>query len=176
MGPDDTTRRAALHRAGRRARRVPHPQGLYHHGEHLVSILYVTLGVWLTTARKALHARSRSLQGPHGVQPGPSDREAWQARRARSVHLRIWIRAPVSFACMQIMAVFVTSYVPNSACPGEQLAQSIMFIFAATVLSVFDINKVTVNGVIQEPTCEFSSGVLVYVFFLPASASDGTLI
>ena len=77
---------------------------------------------------------------------------------------------------MQIMAVFVTSYVPNSACPGEQLAQSIMFIFAATVLSVFDINKVTVNGVVQEPTCEFSSGVLVYVFLLPASASDGTLI
>ncbi|KAH9162719.1 cytochrome P450 [Lactarius sanguifluus] len=47
------------------------------------------------------------------------------------------------------------------ACPGEQLAQSILFIFAATVLSVFDINKVTINGVVQEPTCEFSSGVLV---------------
>ncbi|KAI9453720.1 cytochrome P450 [Lactarius psammicola] len=47
------------------------------------------------------------------------------------------------------------------ACPGEQLAQSILFIFAATVLSVFDINKVTINGVVQEPSCEFSSGVLV---------------
>jgi len=47
------------------------------------------------------------------------------------------------------------------ACPGEQLAQSILFIFTATVLSVFDINKVTINGVVQEPKCEFSSGVLV---------------
>ncbi|KAH9041234.1 cytochrome P450 [Lactarius pseudohatsudake] len=47
------------------------------------------------------------------------------------------------------------------ACPGEQLAQSVLFILAATVLSVFDINKVTINGVVQEPTCEFSSGVIV---------------
>jgi hypothetical protein len=38
-----------------------------------------------------------------------------------------------------------------------------MFIFAATVLSVFDIGKVTINGVVQEPKNEFSSGVLVYV-------------
>ena len=38
-----------------------------------------------------------------------------------------------------------------------------MFIFAATVLSVFDIEKVTINGVVQEPRNEFSSGVLVYV-------------
>lgn len=53
----------------------------------------------LTTARKALHARPRSLQGPHGVQPGASDREAWQARRARSVHFRIWLWAPVSLPC-----------------------------------------------------------------------------
>ncbi|KAH9162720.1 cytochrome P450 [Lactarius sanguifluus] len=47
------------------------------------------------------------------------------------------------------------------ACPGAQLAQSIMFIFASTVLSVFDVNKVTINGVVQEPKCEFTSGVLV---------------
>jgi hypothetical protein len=70
---------------------------------------------------------------------------------------------------MRIMATSVTSYIfadhaPNSACPGEQLAQSILYIFAATVLSVFDIDKVTINGVVQEPTCEFTSGVLVYVF------------
>ncbi len=83
---------------------------------------------------------------------------------------------------MRIMVVIVTSYIlasraPNSACPGEQLAQSILFIFAATVLSVFDVNKVTINGVVQEPTCEFSSGVLVYVFLpLPASANEGALV
>jgi len=47
------------------------------------------------------------------------------------------------------------------ACPGAQLAQSILFIFASTVLSVFDIEKVTINGVVQEPKNEFSSGVLV---------------
>ncbi|KAI0260107.1 cytochrome P450 [Gloeopeniophorella convolvens] len=47
------------------------------------------------------------------------------------------------------------------ACPGNQLAQSIMFIFAATTLSVFDINKVVINGVVQEPKNEFTSGVLV---------------
>ena len=75
------------------------------------------------------------------------------------------------------MAIFITSYIvasraPNSACPGEQLAQSLLFIFTATVLSVFDINKVTINGVVQEPKCEFSSGVLVYVV-LPA---EGALI
>ncbi len=80
---------------------------------------------------------------------------------------------------MRIMAVIVASYILvsrtlNSACPGEQLAQSILFIFAATVLSVFDINKVTINGVVQEPTCEFSSGVLVYVFSpLPKRGSFG---
>jgi hypothetical protein len=51
----------------------------------------------------------------------------------------------------------------SSACPGAQIAQSIMFIFAATVLSVFNIEKVTINGVVQEPKNEFSSGVLVYV-------------
>ncbi len=50
-----------------------------------------------------------------------------------------------------------------SACPGAQLAQSIMFIFAATVLSVFNIEKVVINGVVQEPKNAFSSGVLVYV-------------
>ena len=38
-----------------------------------------------------------------------------------------------------------------------------MFIFAATVLSVFDIEKVVINDVVQEPKNEFSSGVLVYV-------------
>ncbi|KAH9986094.1 cytochrome P450 [Russula compacta] len=47
------------------------------------------------------------------------------------------------------------------ACPGAQLAQSMMFIFAATVLSVFNIEKVTINGVVQEPKNDFSSGVLV---------------
>jgi hypothetical protein len=31
--------------------------------------------------------------------------------------------------------------VPNSACPREQLAQSTLFIFAATVLSVFDYDS-----------------------------------
>jgi hypothetical protein len=38
-----------------------------------------------------------------------------------------------------------------------------MYIFGATVLSVFNIEKVSINGVIQEPRNEFSSGVLVYV-------------
>jgi hypothetical protein len=38
-----------------------------------------------------------------------------------------------------------------------------MYIFAATVLSVFNIEKVVINGVVQEPKNEFSSGVLVYV-------------
>ncbi|KAI0291850.1 cytochrome P450 [Russula brevipes] len=47
------------------------------------------------------------------------------------------------------------------ACPGAALAQSILFIFASTVLSVFDVEKVTINGVVQEPKNEFSSGVLV---------------
>jgi hypothetical protein len=42
-----------------------------------------------------------------------------------------------------------------------------MFIFAATVLSVFDIEKVVINGVVQEPKNEFSSGVLVYVSLTP---------
>ena len=54
---------------------------------------------------------------------------------------------------------------PRSACPGNQIAQAIMYIFGATVLSVFNIEKVTINGVVQEPKNEFSSGVLVYVFF-----------
>ncbi len=83
---------------------------------------------------------------------------------------------------MRIMAVIVTTYIlasraPNSACPGEQFTHSMMFIFTATVLSVFNVNKVTINGVVQEPSCEFSSGVLVYVFLpLPASASEGALV
>ncbi|KAI0046723.1 cytochrome P450 [Auriscalpium vulgare] len=47
------------------------------------------------------------------------------------------------------------------ACPGSQLAQSIMYIFCATILSVFDIQKVTVDGVVQEPKHEFTNGVLV---------------
>jgi len=38
-----------------------------------------------------------------------------------------------------------------------------MFIFASTVLSVFDIEKVVINDVVQEPRNAFSSGVLVYV-------------
>ena len=38
-----------------------------------------------------------------------------------------------------------------------------MFIFAATVLAVYDINKVTINDVVQEPKCDFTNGVLVYV-------------
>ncbi len=46
--------------------------------------------------------------------------------------------------------------------------------FAATVLSVFDVNKVTINGVVQEPKCELTSGVLVYVLF--PSASEGALV
>ncbi len=40
-----------------------------------------------------------------------------------------------------------------------------MFIFGATILSVFNIEKVVINGVVQEPKNEFSSGVLVYVSF-----------
>jgi hypothetical protein len=40
-----------------------------------------------------------------------------------------------------------------------------MYIFGATVLSVFNIEKVTVNGIVQEPRNEFSSGVLVYGSF-----------
>jgi hypothetical protein len=61
---------------------------------------------------------------------------------------------------------------PPSACPGAQLAQSILFIFASTVLSVFDIEKVVINGVVQEPKNDFSSGVLVYVrpLFFPFSS------
>ena len=51
---------------------------------------------------------------------------------------------------------------PRSACPGNQIAQAIMYIFGSTVLSVFNIEKVTINGVVQEPRNEFSSGVLVY--------------
>jgi hypothetical protein len=52
---------------------------------------------------------------------------------------------------------------PYSVCSGAQLAQSIMFIFAAPMLSVFNIEKVVINGVVQESNNEFSSGVLVYV-------------
>jgi hypothetical protein len=37
-----------------------------------------------------------------------------------------------------------------------------MYIFAATALSVFNIEKVTINGIVQEPKNSFSSGVLVY--------------
>ena len=44
-----------------------------------------------------------------------------------------------------------------------------MSIFAATVLSIFDIEKVVINDVVQEPKNEFSSGVLVYVFLSPIS-------
>lgn len=40
-----------------------------------------------------------------------------------------------------------------------------MYIFGATVLSVFNIEKVTINGIVQEPRNEFSSGVLVYGSF-----------
>ena len=36
LGPNDPTRRAPLRRAGRRAQRVLHPQGLHHHAQHLV--------------------------------------------------------------------------------------------------------------------------------------------
>ena len=53
----------------------------------------------------------------------------------------------------------------RSACPGNQIAQAIMYIFGATVLSVFNIEKVTINGIVQEPRNEFSSGVLVYGSF-----------
>ncbi|KAF8257391.1 cytochrome P450 [Lactarius quietus] len=90
---------------------------------------------------QALHARPRSLQGSDGVQP-------------RSSHCSTGKPAepdPFNFAF---------GY-GRRACPGEQLAQSILYIFAANILSVFNINKVTINGVVQEPSCEFSSGVLV---------------
>jgi hypothetical protein len=60
----------------------------------------------------------------------------------------------------------------RSACPGNQIAQAIMYIFGATVLSVFNIEKVTINGVVQEPKNEFSSGVLVYVLLFPTTNKD----
>jgi hypothetical protein len=44
-----------------------------------------------------------------------------------------------------------------------------MYIFGATVLSVFNIEKVVVNGIVQEPRNEFSSGVLVYASFRPGT-------
>jgi hypothetical protein len=37
---------------------------------------------------------------------------------------------------------------PRSACPGNQVAQAIMYIFGATVLSVFNVEKVTINGIV----------------------------
>ena len=49
----------------------------------------------------------------------------------------------------------------DRACPGNQLAQSIMFIFCSSILSVFNIDKVVVNGVVQEPRGEFSDGILM---------------
>jgi cytochrome P450 len=64
---------------------------------------------------------------------------------------------------LTLFSPFPLSPPSYSACPGAQLAQSILFIFAATVLSVFNIEKVVINGVVQEPKNAFSSGVLVYV-------------
>ena len=72
-------------------------------------------------------------------------------------------------ACVQVPNLFPPL---RSACPGNQLAQSIMYIFGATVLSVFNIEKVVINGVVQEPRNEFSSGVLVYVLSF-SFRSDG---
>jgi len=61
--------------------------------------------------------------------------------------------------------------VSYSACPGAQLAQSMLFIFAATLLSVFNIEKVVINGVVQEPKYEFTNGILMCVTCLPVLAS-----
>lgn len=47
------------------------------------------------------------------------------------------------------------------SCPGNQLADSLMFIFISTILAVYDIEKVSINGVVQEPKHDFTSGVLV---------------
>lgn len=66
------------------------------------------------------------------------------------------------YTCAQAYADRLSSS-PRSTCPGNQIAQAMMYIFGATVLSVFNIEKVTINGVVQEPRNEFSSGVLVYV-------------
>ena len=43
----------------------------------------------------------------------------------------------------------------RSTCTGNQIAQAMMYIFGATVLSVFNIEKVTINGVVQEHRNEF---------------------
>ena len=47
----------------------------------------------------------------------------------------------------------------------NQIAQATMYIFGATVLSVFNIEKVTINGVVQDPRNQLSSSVLVYASF-----------
>ena len=174
MGPDDPTRCAPLHRARRRARRVLYPERLNHHGEHLVCTL-------VCDAALATHSR---LYAGTSCMTLMSTRTPWYSTRTVSspnlarlpspIHSTSPLATGAGESPMRTIAIFVTSYTltyraPNSACPGEQLAQSILYIFAATVLSVFEINKVTINGVVQEPRCEFSSGVLVYVFLLPPS-------
>ena len=53
------------------------------------------------------------------------------------------------------------------SCPGSVLADYLLFIFCASILAVYDIEKVEENGIIQEPKHEFTSGVLVCVSPLP---------
>ncbi|TEB35555.1 cytochrome P450 [Coprinellus micaceus] len=45
-------------------------------------------------------------------------------------------------------------------CPGSHLADSTVFIMCATVLSVFNISKCVVNGVVVEPVHEMTTGTI----------------
>ncbi|THH11765.1 hypothetical protein EW146_g7925 [Bondarzewia mesenterica] len=67
------------------------------------------------------------------------------------------------------------------ACPGVHLSEASLFIFTATLLSVFKMEKVIENGIVQEPKHEFTSGVLIRpkpfkTSFKPRSAKAEALI
>ncbi|TFY75248.1 hypothetical protein EWM64_g8764 [Hericium alpestre] len=47
-------------------------------------------------------------------------------------------------------------------CPGAHLAESFMYIFIVNIVSLFDIDKVVENGVVQEPKYEFTNGALCH--------------
>lgn len=47
---------------------------------------------------------------------------------------------------------------------GVHLTDAQMYIFTTSILSVFNIEKVTENGVVQEPKHEFTDGVLMLVY------------
>ena len=52
-----------------------------------------------------------------------------------------------------------------SRCPGVHFADSSIFIWCAMILSVYDISKaVGPDGEIVEPTCEYSTGIIRYVW------------